>query len=361
VRLGFYPAHPACVEALLRHLKAENPGKCTIMDCCAGEGLALTQLAHGLAILPDRVYAVELDMGRAAKCRENLPGSHILGPCSFFSTQISSLSFSCIYVNAPYDSELGGGRREEQSFVQRASQYLAPKGVLVLACPLHVLANQRALRGYLRSHFDRQWVWKFPEEHRHYGEVVWIGVKRTEPVPEYSVPDPLERLRIHEHSANDRLMELGELNGMEPFELPSAWKPHSFRKLELTEQEMELAVSTSPLRMLFEPHEPPPPAQPPLPLHKGHVALMITSGMLDGIVEAPDEPPHVVRGGCKKIEKLAKDEAFENEQTGVVTTKQTFTQLIVPILRAVGPDGIIRTMEEVKEEIDGDSEGEEEE
>jgi hypothetical protein len=77
-----------------------------------------------------------------------------------------------------------------------------------------------------------------------------------------------------------------------------------------------------------------------LSLNKGHTSLLLLTGMLDGYV--PSSPPHVVRGLTSKVEKLHRSERRETE-SGDSVTKQVFSESPLAIVRAVWPDGIIRT------------------
>jgi hypothetical protein len=111
------------VEAVIKHLTMpkEKADRVQIIDPCCGEGLAIKQIAEGLAIPMSNVYAVELDAGRAEKAKENLPGANIVGPASFLGTTITGF-FGLAYVNPLFSVEEGGGRREEQTFVEKATR-----------------------------------------------------------------------------------------------------------------------------------------------------------------------------------------------------------------------------------------------
>src|SRR5258707_2254000 len=184
-RLGFFPAPPEAVEAILRHLKMpeEKAEKVNIIDVCCGEALAIKQIAQGLAVPLSHVYAVELDAGRAERARENLPGANLLGPASFLGTQITGSSLSLAYVNPPFSTELGAGRREEQTFVERATRLLVPHGILVLVCPVSALQYNTRFQEYLDSYYQDAALYRFPDEVRHYQELVFIGQKRKVEVP----------------------------------------------------------------------------------------------------------------------------------------------------------------------------------
>ena len=151
-KLGFYPAHPKAIEGLLTHLYVRKPNPdrpndtIQILTPAAGEGLAIQQIAAGLRLPDSSVYTVELDGERCQRVVANIPGGHHLGPASFAGVMITGFSFGLAYVNPPFDNELGGGRREEQAFTERATRLLVPHGVLVLVCPLRATRRQPIIR-----------------------------------------------------------------------------------------------------------------------------------------------------------------------------------------------------------------------
>src|SRR4051794_29306383 len=103
-KLGFYPAHPDAVSAICKQLvrPTDRASMTTMIDPCAGEGLAAAQIAAHLGVEPGRVYAVEMDGGRADRCRANLPGAKVLGPASFLGCNITVESMSLVYCNPPF-------------------------------------------------------------------------------------------------------------------------------------------------------------------------------------------------------------------------------------------------------------------
>jgi Uncharacterised methyltransferase family (DUF6094) len=386
-KLGWYPAAPEAIAELVKHLHVRPPDPdkrldpVHILDPCAGEGRAIQQLADALGVDPGHIYAIELDAGRAESARSNLPGSHVLGPASFLGVQVSGQSFGLAYVNPPFDDELGGGRREEQAFAERATRLLVPRGVLVLVGPLKALAGNRPFFTFLDAHYDELGVYKFPDGHRPYNEIVVIGRKRREAIPADAVYQHgnLHRLGLTWDSGGGYLMghlpALGQLqpvswrNGhpspdrepaLRTWEVPRTARPGTFKKTAFTDAELVAAVAASPLNALLREVKIPPPLSPPLPLDKGHLGLILASGMLNGIVEGP-HGVHVVRGSSHKVEYHNKEQSSseENPETGAVTTKDVFSQRMVTAIRVVEQDGTIRTFSnepEVKDLDDQESE-----
>ena len=371
-KLGWYPAAPEAIAELVKHLHLKPPdpdkplgGSVPILDPCAGEGRAIQQIATALGVEPEHIYAIELDAGRAAIARANLPGGHVLGPASFLGVQVSGQSFGLAYVNPPFDDELGGGRREEQAFAERATRLLVPKGILVLVCPLRALAGNRPFCTFLDAHYDELCVYKFPDGHRPYNEIVVIGRKRREAIPADAIylHGCLPKLGLTWDSGSGYLIghlpALGQLqpeswrNGhptlerepvLRTWEIPSTARPSTFKKTAFTESELVAAVAASPLNALLREVKIPPPLSPPLPLDKGHLGLILASGMLNGIVEGP-HGVHVVRGSSHKVEYHNREASTseENPETGAVTTKDVFSQRMVTVIRCVEQDGTIVT------------------
>jgi type I restriction-modification system DNA methylase subunit len=100
MKLGYYPLPPADGTRLLRNLLDFEPGASAV-DPCAGTGAALHQLIEGAAV---EKYGVELDAGRAATASASgITTVH----GNLFDTIGKSESFSFLYLNPPYDSEIG--------------------------------------------------------------------------------------------------------------------------------------------------------------------------------------------------------------------------------------------------------------
>jgi predicted RNA methylase len=363
-KLGFYPISPVAVEGILKHLKLLDPDRDhRIIDPCAGEGAAIQQIAEGLGLHHDQVYAVELDKGRAAKIRENMPEANVIGPATFLGVHVTGHSFSLAYVNPPFDFEMGGGRREEQAFVQKATNLLALRGVLVLVMPCDKLCGNQKFVEYLDSYYEEIEVYKLPDGHRPYGEIVLIGRKRKVEIPAGSL---YQHGVLHQRQWQwrtyvraENMPSLGEKQPknwyqgnpsydrkeeIDVWALERGWKPGTFKKVSMTEDELIAALEDSPLKKHLMEVKPLPVARPPLPLDKGHLGLILASGMLDGVVNTPFGP-HVVRGSSTKVEYRNNEASCStmNPETGAVTTKTVFSEKPVTIIRCVTRGGELYT------------------
>ena len=318
------------------------------------------QIAEGLGVSPGHAFAVELNARRAAVIAESHPQIRLLGPCSFQATRISRQSLSLVYLNPPFDDEFGGGGREEVTFLRRSVDLLVPGGILVLVCPVGQVYGRWEMCELIDTWFADVELYLFPDDLRRFNECVVFGRQRKSALPEAQVRTQgvltIRDIRYCSAAPIDRLARLGEpqfhhWDGGRPdpgsrkadldvWDLPFSPGPKRFEKTALTEEELESELARSPLYESLRRRTLSPLKRPPLSLNKGHTSLLLLTGMLDGYV--PSDPPHVVRGYTGKAEKLHRTERYETP-SGDTVHKQVFSESPMPIVRAVWPDGIIRT------------------
>lgn len=324
-RGGYYAIPPEALQLAIDRLTPPSEGL-HLFDCCAGEGLALAQLAHALGCAPDNTWAVELEEERAQAVRANIPGVNAIAPASFFGTRIRSECFSLAYANPPFDDAIGGGGRLETDFLSRVLKHIAPKGVLCFVAPERVVLSY-PVQNVLLTWCDHLSCVPFPEHVRNFSEVIVLGVKRR------TLADPRKR-NWRVDCFREHLFD---------YTLPPATGPRGmWEKTELTENELLAALDASPLRKRLEPPPDRPLPSPPLSLGAGHIALLLASGHLDGLVCPPGEPPHVVRGSAVKIQESTDVQVEETEKS--VTTRETITERIKLCVRVADAAGNIVTL-----------------
>ena len=149
-------------------------------------------MALTLGVAEDRVYCAELDAGRVEKIKERMPKANVIGPVTFIGgVLITGYSFGLAYVNPPFDFEFGGGRREEETFFERAAKLLCTHGVMVLVVPIKVFIGNRSFVEAFDMQFSQDTaIFKFPDgqdqdgnKFRPYNEIVVIGRKRRTDSP----------------------------------------------------------------------------------------------------------------------------------------------------------------------------------
>ena len=144
LKMGYYPLPESEGKKLRALLSFASPA--SVIDPCVGQGTAL-QLVTSDA--PVRRYGVELDAERAriasSKGIETIQGNA-------FDAIAKPESFSLLYLNPPYDSEIGSiaNRRMEAVFLEHTYRWLRMEGVLILVIPFERLHD---CTGILSSHF----------------------------------------------------------------------------------------------------------------------------------------------------------------------------------------------------------------
>lgn len=330
IKGGYYPAAPEAVSMVGKLIEYRGGA---VLDPCCGEGEAIDTLAVALNAPRGKVYAIELERDRTATTKARLEGAHVMAPCSFFDARVNAGSISVIWLNPPFDQNVKGGRAEVD-FLIKATTLLAPGGILCFVVPAHVVDDyDRPACQHLMAHYDQLAVLTFPEEHRPYDEVVVIGIKRRHSVP-------VDNDVWDEHVQKQPLADC-----------PLRWQgpekdvsPKLFEKGGLTDEELKDALSISPLWKVTQLPEVRKTARPPLPLAKGHIALLLASGQLDGTVCPAGEEPHVVRGSALKAQcqPVVTQEVLPDNGVKTTTVIRERIQLVV---RAVSRDGIIKTFQ----------------
>jgi hypothetical protein len=330
VKGGFYPAHEKVVEFGATFLQAPVEIGFSILDPCAGEGTAIRQFRDILGCQPNMTYAIELDDSRTKTLRVTIPDAKLLAPADFFGCRANSGSFSFLWLNPPFDYSYGGHRVEEH-FLGRATEWLMPGGVMALVCPEDVVEEYSDARKHFTRFYENVTIVPFPEPFRQFKEVIVIGHKRLS-------------LEVNRGTSQIAWASVQAPAGFR-YRIPSGNGPRRFEKLEPTESELQRMLAGSPLRShLMPPLEASVPS-PPLPLGIGHVALLLASGHLDGIVHPDGKPPHVVRGTSRK-HSFVSDVTDTENQDGSTTTRTTISERIDLVIRTVDHTGRIRTFSE---------------
>lgn len=291
MKLGYYPLpveHGPNIRARLS-FPGEGMEPAAALDPCAGTGAALKAITSGS---DSALYAVELDVIRANMAAEagiqTIHGNMI-------DVRIKRVqTLSLLYLNPPYDNEMSSierGKRMESVFLSNTYAWLKTKGILVMVIPGkavdHVsdtlssrFRDVRIYRmdGELARKYDQYAI--FCIRHDNYGkdaemiksEITYLMRHREQlpvlsdkPDAVYNVPSgadvQLSYVGIPFDEVEDRLNDSGAWKNTAPMVLP---------KLEI--------VGGRPLT----------------PLHGGHVAVVATAGMINGVFGEGEEK-HIAR------------------------------------------------------------------
>ena len=318
-KLGFYPLPLSEAERMRRFL-AFSDRQCCALDPCVGDGVAFAEIASGDNVLR---YGVELDAGRAERARTK--GIDVIhGNC--FDVQCPVESFSLIYLNPPYDFEISEekSQRMEKLFLEHVYRWLKPLGVLVLVVPAKRIADCAVV---LSRNFREVRIYRLTEpESVRYQQAVVLGIRRTRQ----------ERDRLREGEITQAQLWLSSLDGKLQ-EIPSlpAEPEHAYavpagaparpvhRGLPLDELE-DLLPKSSAYRqasaVLFA-QQSNVTGRPLTPLHGGHVGLLCTAGLLNGIF-GEGESRHIAHWQSVKL--VDKTEEEEDGKT-VIRERERFS------------------------------------
>jgi hypothetical protein len=302
IKMGYYPTPLPVIERIRSFLKFPEDNV-NLFDPCCGEGLALKKLKGEVKAT---TYGVELDQHRAEKAKNNL--DHVIKG-SYEDARISHNAFSCMLLNPPYDWEAPENEetseRKEKTFLKGTVRYLQRSGTLIYIIPQRRLSKDIAkILSYRFEHFN---VFRFPdEEYEDFKQIVLLGSKKHEPLL-----NDMEYHRLKSVSAR----ELQEIPYSEKpiYDLPPSGDVHLFRSSLIDEEELESEMQHSViLKKLKENSDMVNDniGRPPLPLHKGHLGLLLASGYLDGVV-GEGEDRHIVRGKVEKV--ISKYEEYEGD------------------------------------------------
>ncbi len=323
LKAGYYPL-PQREAERMKNFLIFSEQETAVVDPCAGTGAALRLIADGEKVIR---HGIELDAYRAEESRNNL---HHVVQGNTFEVQSAVESFSVLYSNPPYDHEIGENRnaRMEYLFLEHTYRWLKPGGVLVLVIPGDRLATCAEI---LAIHFREKALYRLSEpESLRYKQIVVFGSRRTRREREQLKDADASRAKARLLGLSRNYEELPALpdNADRQFPVPPSGPAQLvFRGIPLDTVENLLAGSPAyrqANRILFAP-EIRATGRPLTPLHGGHVGLLTTSGLLNGIFGHGSDL-HVARWESVKVTDRM-EETDENEVT-TIRERERFTQCL---------------------------------
>jgi hypothetical protein len=341
-RNGYYPTDEITLERTLQALAPSPTGKMRIFDPCAGEGVALAEIAHALDRERTDTYAVEYDQERADHCKTLL--DRVLHS-DLMDTMISRQAFGVLWLNPPYGDLVSdhsgasqhqgtGRRRLEKMFYQRTLPLLQYGGVLVFIVPHYVLDDE--LCGWLCNHFTELRIYSAADLTFKQVVIFGIRIRRQDLARPRDVADIRKRLQA---------IGTGE-ESAEP--LPASWPWEPYRILpavndlehfyRLTLEPEQFGQEIKRLRGMWPDFTlhfgqiGAPPRPPVRKLSRWHLALALAAGAISGVVTSKSGRVLVLKGDTYK-DKVRKIE-FTEDQDGNVSEVRILTDRFVPIIRA---------------------------
>ena len=351
-KMGFYPTPPSVVDQVVTWLKfPETPFPA--LDPCAGEGAALARCVDGTAAVS---FGIELDGGRVLEAKEVL--NRVLCADAINTARTSHDSWSLLWANPPYDDSLGTvdqkRSRMELEFLRKYTPRLVPDGVLVFIIPQGYAGGDVAK--YLAFYYHSLRAWRFEDaEYLRFKQCVIIGRRKKKGFEEQGVEASLSRFAMDGWSAP----------ALDVADTPAYVVPPADPEVAQFEVHDIVPdgrdIERSPLfrraaMMIGESGERAA-GSPPVTPHKGHLALLLAAGEVDGPVGAGDLR-HVVRGTAIKEQRI-EDRPGTTIHDGIpvqITRRFAVDHFTVSVT-AIGPDGTLHTISGAKKEAQGDKAG----
>jgi hypothetical protein len=315
-KLGFFPLPAAEAERLRNCLLFAS--EFSAVDPCVGDGVAFTSLLKGAQA---HRYGIEIDANRAGHARQfGIETLHT----NAIDVRCPAESVSLLYLNPPYDLEVGqtNNQRLELVFLEHTYRWLKPSGVLVFVIPQPQLKSCARI---LSEHFRDLAVYKLTEASSvQYKQVAVLGTRR----------------KRHQHLRDSALLE--SVRWLEML----AWKPDlaaltedqsvryevpSSGPVELTntgiplDEVDDLLLDSAAYRQasrILLPKLRDVRGRPLTPLHGGHVGLLCTAGMLNGVF-GEGEDRHIAHWRSVKFTDHWEEE--EEDGTKILHDRERFS------------------------------------
>ncbi len=311
--MGFFALPPVVGEMVSRWLRppADENALWRLLDPCAGAGAAARQLAD-LVGGHCQTWGVELSPRRAAQAATVLDQVH---NTAWASVRASDKSVAVLYLNPPYDHDLDGNeRRLEIEFLRRSLSSLVYDGLLVYVIPQHLLGYQNAAR-LLAGHFKDLVVRRFPDgEYERFKQVVVFARRKPYSTPNNEAINAIRTLR------DTNLPTIEQVAAPWPWSAPVASSKARFKRVHISDFELVSQAMQAPWPAEMLAALAPQDQQtysPPLPLKTGHVAMLLSAGLMGSVTINQDGKQLLVKG--RVVKKQTRTEV-EDEQGKTITT-----------------------------------------
>jgi len=277
LKLGFYPLPAREAERIRTRLK--YPDEFSALDPCVGDGVAFNEL---LGSSHAHAYGIEIDAYRAEQAAGQ--GIEVI-QANALTVRCPAESVSLLYLNPPYDFEIGqqGNKRLESIFLEHTYRWLKQKGVLIFVIPQ---AQLKVCARLLAEHFSDLRIYRLTEpESVQYSQVVVMALRRPRTV-HVADSELLQRgeylRRMGDQAEIEPLTDSADANYVVP---PSGRAGFADQGIPLDKVEDLLPQSAAyrQVSRVLVREKSSIKGRPLTPLHGGHVSLLATAGMLNGV------------------------------------------------------------------------------
>ena len=331
-RMGYYPTSNPVADLLKTYFIPADSGR--LLDPCAGEGVAAAILANALNC---QSWGAELSPVRAALAAEKMDR---VFNAPWQSCHLTSESITLLFLNPPYSHDrLGDQKRLELEFLKSTTPKLARGGALVYIVP-HTLLRDNDVATHLAGYYENLTVYRYPDTG--FNQVIVLGLKRlkykmpsaeevgqvqawanVEPPMLVDVAQPVyQLLPAPDKGAGGQTVRFSRLD-WQPEEVVDATQK---RGLHTTKEWLDLL---SPERAMgsFK--------QPVMPLKKGHIAMLMASGMM-GTLRLNDEDgkPILVKGRVVKVQEKVDESTSKDGKSVTETFRDRFVSTVAVVRQA---------------------------
>ena len=315
LKCGFYPLPLTEAEAIKNCLEFPLT-RFSALDPCIGDGVAFALITADTKALRLRHRAwMPIEPSKL----------EVWSTASFKGVALTStvrrILVSLLYLNPPYDfeSDEGSSQRTERTFLQHTYRWLKPSGVLVLVIPKTRIVDCTQI---LASQFKELRIRRLtaPDSVR-FDQVVVFGIRRTRRERERLLDREIQERRqlLTELSRNSSELQVLSTEPELKYAVPeSAPLVLVYKGLPLDEIEDLLPKSSAyrqANRLLFG-RQGAIEGRPLTPLHGGHIGLLCTAGMLNGIFGEGDNR-HIAHWQSIKVV----DHFEETSDDGTITQR----------------------------------------
>src|SRR5580704_17259922 len=314
-KLGFFPLALEEAERLKKCLAFAS--EFSALDPCVGDGVAFTHLLQGITA---HRYGIEIDAYRAE--RACAVGIETL-QANTMDVRCQAEAVSLLYLNPPYDWESGesNNQRLELVFLDHSYRWLKSSGVLVFVIPQLRLAKCARL---LSEHFTDLRVFRLTDPAcLQYKQIVVVATrrKRHSKVTDAALLDAVRYLEaLATKSEIEPLGDTAEVRYEVPASEPAVLTNMGIPLDEVEDLLPESAAYRQASRVLL-PKLNDVRGRPLTPLHGGHVGLLCTAGMLNGVF-GEGETRHIAHWRSVKFTDHWEEE--EEDGTKILHDRERF-------------------------------------
>jgi hypothetical protein len=283
LKLGFYPLPVKEAERIRARL--QYPEEFSALDPCVGDGVAFSRLLESAKA---HAYGIEIDAYRAEQAAQL--GIQVT-QANALTVRCPAESVSLLYLNPPYDFEIGqqGNKRLEVVFLEHTYRWLKQKGVLVFVVPQ---AQLKVCAKLLAEQFVDLRVYRLTEpESVQYNQVAVMALRRQRHMllPDSALLQAADYLRrMSEEAEIQPLTDSADAGYSVPPSGPTTLVDQGIPLDKVEDLLWQSAAYRQAGRVLIREHSSVK-GRPLTPLHGGHVSLLATAGMLNGVFGQGDD------------------------------------------------------------------------